>query len=204
MPDRLRVQEWNGRTWVGVTPFQMADVRAPGLPPPPGWGSFPELNVRAYVRDRTGLDGIWFLTMLVPRVSFQAALRSIGLPYHRSDCEIRLDGEVWDYRFGEPALTRPPADDWFRARVEVGGPLPESERTPLVDSLTGRWWAFHRRAGVLWRTPVHHPPWPLHEATVTGDLTAPLHSAGLPEPQQPPTVHAAPAVQTRLGSLRLA
>lgn len=32
VPDRLRVQEWDGRTWVGVIPFQMADVRAPGRP----------------------------------------------------------------------------------------------------------------------------------------------------------------------------
>lgn len=109
--------------------------------------------MRVYVRDHTGRDGIWFLTMLVPRVSFQAALRSIGLPYHRSDCATRVDGRPWDYRFGE-------------------------------------------------RTPVHHQQWPLHEATVIGELTAPLRRTGLPEPRQPPMVHAAPVVHARLGSLR--
>ncbi|WP_109474120.1 YqjF family protein [Ornithinimicrobium cavernae] len=202
VPDRLRVQEWEGVTWVGITPFEMARVRPPGLPPPPGWDAFGELNVRSYVRADDGRDGIWFLTMLVPRVSFQAALGSIGLPYVRSDCRVEATGSSWDYRFGEPAQVHPPADDWFRAHVEVGAPLPEADRTQLVDSLTGRWWAFHRRARILWRTPVHHEPWPLHTATVTGDLVAPLLLAGLPVPEGPPIVHAAPVVHARLGPLR--
>ena len=68
VPEELTVQDWEGRTWVGITPFRMAQVRPPGLPPPPGWGAFPELDVRAYVRTREGRDGIWFLGMVVPRV----------------------------------------------------------------------------------------------------------------------------------------
>lgn len=211
VPDRLRVQEWDGQTWVGVTPFAMVRVRPPGLPSPPGWDYFPELNVRAYVRAADGCEGIWFLTMLVPRVTFLAALRTIGLPYLRSDAEIRVEKDHWHYRFGEPALTRPPADDWFRAHVQVGPPLPEAQRSPLVDTLTGRWWAMHRRAGIMWRTPVSHEPWPLHEATLpetslhettTSTLVAPLRRAGLPDPQAAPMVHAAPVVHTRIGPLR--
>jgi hypothetical protein len=202
VPDSLRVQEWDGVTWVGITPFRMVQVRAPGLRAPPGWDEFPELNVRTYVRSADGRDGIWFLTMLVPRLSFLAALRSIGLPYVLSDSEVGVAGRRWDYRFGEPQPVRPPADDWFSAQVQVGEALTEADRTELVDSLTGRWNAFHRRAGVLWRTPVTHEPWPLHQATVTGRLTAPLRLAGLAEPEGPPMVHAAPVVHSRLGSLR--
>ncbi|HLS43999.1 MAG TPA: DUF2071 domain-containing protein [Ornithinicoccus sp.] len=202
VPDRLRVQEWDGVTWVGISPFRMARVRVPGLPPPPGWDAFAELNVRSYVLSDDGRDGIWFLTMMVPRLSFLAALRSVGLPYQLSDSEVAVAGRRWDYRFGTPRAVRPPADDWFTAQVEVGDPLPESDRTELVDSLTGRWNAFHRRAAVLWRTPVTHEPWPLHRATVSGRLTAPLRLGGLPEPDGPPMVHAAPAVHARLGSLR--
>lgn len=74
VPDELTVQEWDGLTWVGVIPFRMARVRPPGLPPPPGWRAFPELNVRAYVRARDGRDGIWFLGMVVPGLTFIAAL----------------------------------------------------------------------------------------------------------------------------------
>ncbi|MFP5347210.1 MAG: YqjF family protein [Actinomycetes bacterium] len=202
VPDELTVQEWDGLTCVGVIPFRMARVRPPALLPPPGWDAFPELNVRAYVRARDGHDGIWFLGMVVPRLTFIAALRSIGLPYVRSHSAVSVEGTRWTYRFGTPSWRRPRADDWFSAVVEVGRDLDEAERTPLVDSLTGRWSAYHRRARVLWRTPVEHEPWPLHAATVTGKLTAPLRWVGLPAPAGEPLVHSAPAVHTRLGSLR--
>ncbi|GAA1131670.1 DUF2071 domain-containing protein [Citricoccus alkalitolerans] len=199
VPQELTVQEWDGRTWIGITPFRMARVRPPGLPPPPGWGTFPELNVRAYVRTQDGRDGIWFLGMVVPRLTFVAALRSLGLPYERSHSSHSVDGARWAYRFGTPGWLRSRPDDWFQASVDVGRPLDATERTPLVESITGRWSAYHRRAGVLWRTPVVHEPWPLHAATATGRLTAPLRWVGLPSPTEEPLVHAAPAVHTRLG-----
>lgn len=198
VPDELTVQQWGGRTWVGITPFRMLRVRAPILPPPPGWGAFPELNVRAYVRTQDGRDGIWFLGMVVPRLTFVAGARSIGMPYQRSHSSVSAQGSRWTYRFGTPHWLRPRPDTWFDANVEVGRALNETERTPLLESLTGRWSAFHRRAGVLWRTPVVHEPWLLHSATATGSLTAPLHWAGLPSPGEDPMVHAAPAVHTQL------
>lgn len=202
VPDGLRVQSWEGVTWVGLTPFRMNDVRLPGLPSPPGWRAFPELNVRAYVERPDGRDGLWFLGMLVPRLSFLAALRSVGLPYALTGAGLRLEPDRWDYRFGTPWRVRSRGDDWFAARVVVGAPLQEDERTPMLESLCGRWSAFHRRARVLWRTPVQHEPWPLHHATVTGRTTAPLKWVGLPEPEVAPMVHAAPAVHARLGPLR--
>lgn len=204
VPAELTVQDWDGLTWVGITPFRMARVRLPGLPPFPGWGAFPELNVRAYVRTQAGQDGIWFLGMVAPRLTFTAALRGLGLPYQRSDSSLSVDDGHWTYRFGAPHRLHTRPDDWFQASVEVGRPLDSAERTPWVESITGRWSAYHRRARMLWRTPVVHDPWPLYAATATGSLTAPLRWAGLPLPADEPIVHAAPAVHTRLGVPRLA
>ncbi|MCY1157292.1 MAG: hypothetical protein MOP51_312 [Citricoccus sp.] len=203
VPDELTVQQWEGRTWVGITAFRMVGVRPPGLPPVPGWGAFPELNVRAYVRRSDGRDGIWFLGMVVPRFGFIAALRSLGLPYERSRSSVSVDGSRWVYRFGTPHWFLSRHDDWFQAVVDVGSSLRAPELTPLVESITGRWSAYHRQGGVLWRTPVAHEPWPLCAATVTGSLEAPLRWAGLPSPTTDPLVHAARAVHTRLGVPRL-
>lgn len=199
VPAGLTVQQWDGLTWVGITPFQMARVRAPLHIPIPGWGAFPELNVRAYVRTDDGRDGIWFLGMVVPRLSFVAAAGSLGLPYQRSAASMSVDGSRWEYRFGTPHAWRLRDDVWFQASVTVGEPLLDAERTRLVESVTGRWTAFHQRAGMLWGTPVYHEPWPLRTATVAGELTAPLRWVGLPEPAEEPMVHAASAVHTRLG-----
>ncbi len=204
VPQELTVQRWGEVTWVGITPFRMTDVRGPLRLPIPGWGAFPELNIRAYVRTADGRDGIWFLGLFVPRLSFAAAARSIGLPYQRSGSEVSVDGTRWEYRFGTPHPVSLIDDDWFSASVVVGEPLAESARTRLVESVTGRWTAFHRRAGIIWGTPVFHEPWSLHSATTTGNMTAPLRWAGLPEPAEAPMVHAADTVHARLGVPRRA
>ncbi|GAA4896804.1 DUF2071 domain-containing protein [Tessaracoccus lubricantis] len=201
LPRSLRVQRWGDVTWVGAIPFRMANVRFPGLPVVPGWRSFAELNVRAYVTGPDGREGIWFLGMLVARRSFALALRTIGLPYSASASQVRVEWPRIDYRFAAPGLLSPRADDWFTAAVEVGAPLEGRERTRLIDTLTGRFTAFHRR-GIMWQTPVAHQPWPLHHATVDGELTAPLRWVGLPEPEGQVMVQASPGVNVRLASLR--
>lgn len=58
VPDELTVQQWNGVTWVGITPFRMVDARPTGLLPPLGWDVLPKLNVRAYVRRPDGTHGL--------------------------------------------------------------------------------------------------------------------------------------------------
>lgn len=221
VPPPLRVQTWEGRTWVGVIPFLMADVRLPGLPPPPGWDAFAELNVRCYVQGPDGRDGIWFLGMVVPRATFALSLRSIGLPYEVANGAVvsrdednadengrgENSGARWDYRFGPPrgvlGLRTPLDSAWFTASVQPGAPLTAHERTPLVESLAGRWTAYHRRARALWRTPVEHEPWPLRHGIVTGELTAPLRWVGLPAPAGDPMVQTSEVVHARLGTFRL-
>ena len=199
VPKELTVQQWDGVTWVGITPFCMTRVRGPLRMPIPGWEAFPELNIRTYVRTADGHDGIWFLGLFVPRLSFVIAARSIGLPYQRSGAAIEVDGAQWEYRFGTPHPIRLSDDDWFSASVEVGERLAETQRTALVESITGRWTAFHRRAGIMWGTPVFHEAWELYAASATGNLTAPLRWAGLPEPDGEPVVHASYRVHSRLG-----
>lgn len=199
VPAGLQVQEHAGTAWVGVTPFRMAGVRAPGLPPLPSWSVFPELNVRVYVRGPDGRDGIWFPVLLAPRPAFVAALSTAGLRYRRTRAEAVCDGPLRHYSF-LPAGRGP----WrtpvrFRARVELKAPPEETQRTPLLDSLAGRWGAYHWRGGVLWRTPVEHEPWTLMAASVEGELTAPLTAVGLRAPEHPPMVHAAHPVHVRLG-----
>lgn len=197
LPPGLEVEVLDGSAWVGIVPFRMRDVRAPGLPTPPRWGDFPELNARTYVRGPDGHDGVWFVTMYCPPISFIGALRTLGLPYRHADARVSREGATFSYRFARrPDL---PSRPLLAARVDVGDIAPEVERRPLIDSLTGRWNAYTRRAGRLIRVPVEHEPWRLF--TASAELTSIRWSAlGIPEPEGDPLVHFSPGVHARFGA----
>lgn len=198
LPPGLRLDVIDGTAWVTAVPFHMRRVRAPGLPPVPGWSDFPELNLRTYVRGPDGRDGVFLLGLLCPRRLIVAGLTAAGLPGRYAIGKVSADGATRTYRFarrhdprGRPA---------FGARIVVGPALREEERTPLVDALTGRWNGYARTRGHhLVRLPVEHEPWPLHEATLTSRHWSPA-ALGLPPSLGEPLVHFSPEVSSRLGA----
>ncbi|MDM8083985.1 DUF2071 domain-containing protein [Cellulomonas cellasea] len=202
LPAGLEAQVLDGSAWVGLVPFRMGGVRTPPLPPIPVWSDFPELNVRTYVRGPDGREGVWFFSLACPRRAFVAAMRCVGLRYEFARAQIADAGQGTGsgarYRFhGRGAGSRP---EWrFDARATVGEPLGEGARTPLVDSLTARWAAYSRVAGRLWRIPISHEPWPLHEASLAGELVGPIAAVGLPAPDGAPLVHYSSGVESRIG-----
>ena len=202
LPPDLRVETARGRAWVGVTPFEMRDVRVPGLPPVRHLSSFPEVNCRTYVRHPNGTSGIWFFSLDTPRLWIIAALRTLGLPYTWARAEVNVTHRPPVHRVtyrSRRLLPRGPAE--LHAVVDVGPRLPRPD--PLTVFLTARYWAFTRRAGRLWQVPVDHRDWPLHEArAVVADADTLLTAAGLPVPDGPPLVHFSPGVHTRLGPPR--
>lgn len=195
LPGGLEPHLWDGRAWVGLTPFVMAGLRGPGLPAVPAWSTFPETNLRTYVRGPAG-DGLWFFSLDVARLSVATALRTaLGLPYVWARMAVTEDAGDVTYtsrrRSGFPAGTR--------ITATPGAMLDEGQVTDLHDYLTARWGAYSYHAGSLLFTPVAHPPWPLADATLVDlreDLVA---AAGLPAPDEEPLVHFSPGVDVRIG-----
>ena len=67
LPHGIEVETFDGSGWVGLIPFHMDRLGLPGgLAPLPHVGSFPEVNVRTYVRagDRVG---VWFFSLDIDR-----------------------------------------------------------------------------------------------------------------------------------------
>lgn len=60
LPPGLTAETSGKAAWVGLTPFLMEGVRPPGLPAVPWLSRFGEINVRTYVHDGHGRNGIWF------------------------------------------------------------------------------------------------------------------------------------------------
>ena len=177
LPAGLVVDVYDDRAWVTLTPLWMADVRLAGVPQRRGPGrhaTFPETNLRTYVRGPGGRDGLWFFSLDVTNAALTAAARAgVGAPYHLADLSItELDGDqcyAGTRRGGRPS---------YQLRVRPGAPIIEPSARDIW--LTSRWRAYTRHAGVLLETAVAHEPWPLRRATITEfreDLSA---AAGLP------------------------
>ena len=60
--DELTIDTFEDQAWVGLVPFRMM-VRPPFVPPIPLVSTFPEINVRTYVRDAHGRRGLYFLSL---------------------------------------------------------------------------------------------------------------------------------------------
>lgn len=192
LPPGLVPDVVDGSAWVGVTPFLMRGVRVPGVPAVPGWSEFAEVNVRTYVRHpRSGTDGLWFLALVCQRRAVVGALRAVGLPYHRGEGRARDDADAVSYR------VRVAGRDVLSARVVPGERIVDPD--PWLVSVTGRWGAYTRRAGRLWRVPVEHAPWPLHVASAPHLSTDLVQRCGLPRPVGVPHVSWSPGVDVRIG-----
>jgi uncharacterized protein len=194
LPAGLTVDVYDGSAWVGFAPFVMANMRPLGVPDLPGdqrvvpgvrklprladVSSTPETNLRTYVRDPDGRDGVWFLTMDIGSAILATAMRAAsGAPYHPSELRLQRIGDRCSY-FGSRAR----GSESYRLEIRIGEPI---ETSDLQAWLTGRWRAYTTRLGRLLVTPVEHEPWPLRDARLVAleqTLTDSVGLPGLPEP----------------------
>jgi uncharacterized protein YqjF (DUF2071 family) len=197
LPSDLTVETTDGVAWVGLTPFLMEGVRAPGLPAVPWLSRFGEINVRTYVRDRHDRSGIWFFSLDAARLPAVLAARvGYWLPYFWSDVSVRVTGGQLGYRCRR---RRPGRGARCDAEVTMGLPLAEAERDEAALFLTARYRLFTMVAGRLAVAEAEHPPWPLHRAEVLGLDQDLLQRTGLPAPTGDPLAHASPGVPVRVG-----
>jgi uncharacterized protein YqjF (DUF2071 family) len=201
LPGRLRVHSFQGRAWVGLTPFLLEDLGTPVTPAPPWFTSFPETNVRTYVLGPDGRAGLWFLSLDAARLEPVLVARSTyALPYKWSAMTVERDGPIVRYRSRRRWPGPNPAVS--AVTLEIGAPLRPGELGEFDHYLTARWQLYTRLGPLLARATVEHEPWPLHRAAVReleGNLVA---AAGLPAPEGKPVVHWSPGVRTRIGGLR--
>ncbi|HEX2025784.1 MAG TPA: DUF2071 domain-containing protein [Actinomycetota bacterium] len=201
VPPPLELDTFDGAAWVGITPFLMENLRAPGLPAVPWLSRAPETNVRTYVRAPDGQRGIWFFSLDHARLlAVTFARATYFLPYMWSSMSFRRRGPRVAYR----ARRRwPGAPASYDIAVDVGDPLSDREVGERDHFLTARWVLYTFYGSVLARARVEHPRWPLHRGRVVRLRQTLLSAAGLPEPTAEPLVHFSPGVSTRIGPPRL-
>jgi uncharacterized protein len=185
VPAPLRVQEFEGTSWVGLVPFRMSGVMRRPMPDLPWISAFPELNVRIYV-EHEEKPGVWFLSLDATNpIAVWAARRWFHLPYHRAQIAIRREGDAFHYRSG-----RGNASALLDVRYRASAPPVESKRGTLEHWLTERYCLYAQSPdGNLWRNDVHHFPWPLQPAEAEVRANSYLASHGLEVSGAPAQLH---------------
>lgn len=193
LPDWLQVDTFQGSAWLGAVPFWLDRIKIRGVPTIPGARSFPDLNLRTYVRDTfTGTPGVYCFSLDASNLLAAAIGRSFyHLPYYWSEMHLepRSEREFAFYsrrRFS----TRPVI---FKARYRGLGPssrLAEHRAGTLEYFLTERSCLFSsNRAGQPIRANLHYVSWPLEEAEAEIERNDLAASIGLTLPDMDPVLH---------------
>ena len=199
LPPGLEADTFDGAAWVGLIPFHMQDVRPPKFPKGIPWiGTFPETNVRTYVRGPDGRPGVYFLSLDITRLAAVAVARLwYRLPYCWAEMSIvRADRSV---QYASRRRWPRTAGATSRVAVEIGAAIEPAAVDDLENFLTARWglWTVLRRGPVY--APVEHEPWPLYHAGLREVDTGIIVAAGLPAPRDEPHVRYSPGVDVRIG-----
>jgi len=197
LPEGLEVDTFDGSAWVGLIPFSMRGIGLPRLPAVPYFGSFPEINVRTYVR-RNGIPGVWFFSLDVNRLIPAVVARTTYLlPYCWGRASNRIDNGV----LRSDVERRWPSRARSRTAVRIGQPIAQPD--DLAVFLSARWGLYSKGLfGGLMYAPVDHEPWPLHSASLESIDQNVVEAAGLPSPTGEPHVMFSPGVSVRIGRPR--
>jgi hypothetical protein len=175
VPPEVQVQQFDGTSWVGLVPFRMEGIAPRGVPDLPWLSAFPELNLRLYV-DVGGKPGVWFLSLDAGNpLAVWAARRLFHLPYFHSRMRLDTQGDgAVSYRSFR--LRRPRGLEFHASYGPIAAPARAAPGT-LEHWLTERYclYAMSPR-GELFRSEVHHQPWPLQAAQgeiIRNDLLLP-------------------------------
>ena len=91
LPAGLVPDTFDGSAWIGVVPFWMDRIRFSALPKVPGADTFPELNLRTYVREEhTNLAGVYFFSLDAANpIAVSIARMFFRLPYYWAHMTIK-------------------------------------------------------------------------------------------------------------------
>jgi uncharacterized protein len=193
LPEGLEVDTFQGSAWLGVVPFWLDRIKVRGMPPIPGMRSFPDLNVRTYVRDEhTGTPGVYFFSLDASNLLAVAVAHTFfHLPYHWAEMSLDQQSAREFSFFSRRRFTS--RQVIFKARYRGLGPtrkLAESHSGTLEYFLLERSCLFTRnRAGQAVRANLHNVPWPLEEAEAEIERNDLADAIGIQLPDQKPVLH---------------
>lgn len=188
--------------WVSVLPSLVRATR-PWFAPQRVGLTFPQVNLRTYVRYETR-PGVYFFSLdAATALGVRTARALYGLPYYYADIEFdcreevrRQDGgpndDVVTCRFQSQRVRVDEQPVNFSAEYRPTGTPSRADPDSLGEFLAERYRNYVVRKGTVWCVRVEHNPWRLCPAEASVHADSLLEAAGLPLPQDDPIVRYSP------------
>jgi hypothetical protein len=193
LPDGLQMDTFQGSAWLGVVPFWLDRLKLRGVPHSPLARSFPDLNLRTYVRDEyTGTQGVYCFSMDAGNLLAVAVARTFyRLPYYWANMRLEQRSER-EFAFesrrhfsGQPVA--------FQARYRGLGPTlksAENRSGTFEYFFSERYCLFARnRDDQPIRANTHQVSWPLEDAEAVIEKNDLPVSIGIKLPNIEPVLH---------------
>jgi hypothetical protein len=178
VPDALTLDLFDGVAWLTISPFSVSHLRPGGVPPLPKLSFFPQVNVRTYV-SREDKPGLFYFSVDAANLSAVWGARVFfRMPYWHS--KIQISGATIQARqasnsqentihFRSSRLHGPAARSGPAIFDVAYSPQGEAQRArygSLDEYLAERYCVYSWSRGKLYRTELHHQPWPLQRASI--------------------------------------
>jgi uncharacterized protein YqjF (DUF2071 family) len=208
LPPGLEPDTFDGSAWLGVIPFWMSGVRTRTAGEQtfsiPTTTTFPELNLRTYVRSTvSGLHGVYFFSLdCASPLAVFGARTLFHLPYFPASMTRTplLDGQT--HYTSRRQLTRTRADyEATYGRILDSHPLPQSAPGTLQHFLTERYCLFTPFLGRMLVGHIHHLTWPLEPAQADIRRNTIPTAHGFTIPDTDPILHFSRSLEVFLWSL---
>jgi uncharacterized protein YqjF (DUF2071 family) len=188
VPEGLEVDCCEGTACLGVTPFWIRGARLRGAPALPFLSTFPEVDVRTYVRYGVR-PGVFFLSLHAPNPVVAAAARLVyHMPYVGADVDGEVERDTVWLRSCTGKLAAGPAE--WEARYRPVSESFEAEPGTLEYFLMERWALYTvDREGCLHRSKIHRLPWQLQHASADIHKNTLAGAHGIDLPEREPLLH---------------
>jgi uncharacterized protein YqjF (DUF2071 family) len=201
IPPSLEIDTFEGQAWIGIVTFYLT-IRYRWMP----WSlSFPEVNVRTYVR-RGERNAVWFLSLDAhSRLAVAMARRQYALPYHLARMQMRSEETPSGVQVSFKSQRRAKKLGSASLDMEyqpIGGASYPRPGT-LEHWLSDRYRLFAAREdGCVAYGEIDHRPWRLQPAEATFAVNTMLEPLGISTPSSPPLLHFSRSINALAWKLR--
>ena len=193
VPEPLEIDLFQGEAFVGVVPFRMDQVRLRFTPPVPYFSSFPEINVRTYVRYK-GKSGVFFISLDAhSRMMVWQGRSTFQLPYYLAEMKHVPMENGWHY-FSQRQTNQ---EEWvFEAKQHRKGDEYQAASNTLIHFLSERYCLYVvEPTGKVVSVDVHHKPWPIYDSSIEIKKNTMITKFSGIDPLKPDFVHASHGVE---------